>query len=223
MEKTKNKWYKAISILLYVFASIVAASLLIILIEGITNTDTFVELLNKYQVPDENGVIELYSPETVKALMFTSCLFMLPSIAVMYTEAIMFGKYVYMTDQEAAMSYKACVIWTVVSFFLGGTIVGILAIVGLLTIHAKQKDKYLASVVTTSENEFEVVKPFAADAETAETKTDTQQAVTDAETKTEKAEKTEKANSKLSRLEALKESGALTDEEYQELKDKILK
>ena len=215
MEKTKNGWYKAVSIIEYVFAAMFIGLTILVLCVGLADAAKLAEALNKANVTDIDGTAITFTEETAKSFTVGFSLMMLPSIVVMFLVAVMFGKYAKMTDQEAAARYKGAIVWTVVTFFFGGTIVGVFALIGLLTIHARQKERHFAGLG---------VQGSATDAQPQQNETsqvDEQNQVMQENAKT--TEKDIKTQERLARLETLKASGALTDEEYQQLKEKIEK
>ena len=214
MEKTKNGWYKTVSILLYIFASLMAVGLIVIVIYGLTSAEKVAAVLNEMVEPDENGIMELYTAESVKSAILSLTLFSVPSIAFMYIEAVKFDKFTFMTDAEAAANYKNCIIWIIALFFFGGTLLGILAIIGLLSVQAKQKERFLLSGVMNAE----------AGKETENLAEDTIFVKTEENTETANVKsKEDKTAERLAKLESLKQSGALSDEEYNDLKNKIMK
>ncbi|MBQ7466436.1 MAG: SHOCT domain-containing protein [Clostridia bacterium] len=215
MEKTKNGWYKAVSIIEYIFASIFVCLTALVLYVGLADAVKLAEALNEAQITGVDGVVIIFTAETAKSFTVAFSLMMLPTIIVMFVEAVMFGKYSNMTDQEAAERYKAATIWTIVAFFFGGTLIGVLALVGLLKIHSRQKERYLASAISQGVKIGEVMD------ETLEAQVKSETNANDQSSKVAKDDA--KTAERLAKLEALKSSGAITDEEYTSLKDKILK
>lgn len=214
MEKTKNGWYKAVSIMQYIVASIFVVGLIIMLFGGLTQGEKVAQILNEAKLLDEKGNIMVFDAESVKTLVLGMTMLMAPLIVVMYIEAVLFGKYSYMTDAEAAVSYRTCLVWTIVMFFVGGNLPAILALVGLLKIHARQKERFVAnemaaenSVNLNNDKQSEVKEKIPA------------VEVSDPE----KMQKENKQSERLAKLEKLKENGAVTEEEYIQLKNKILK
>lgn len=207
MEKTKNGWYQAVSILLYIGAGLFTIGVILMLIGGLARGEQVAEVLNQAKMTDENGNVLVFTAEYVKNVVLSTSMFMLPSIVIMFIEAVMFGKYVYMNGQEAVATYKSAVTWTVVSFFFGGTLIGILALVGLLKIHAVQKERYLAGVAGAA-NQNVQGQEESAEATAME--------------KVETADDIDKMQERLKRLENLKAAGAITEEEYKTLRDKII-
>ncbi len=112
MEKRKNSWYKAVSIMQYIVASLFAVGTVCMIIVGLTQGEKVAEVLNEAKLLDENGNIMVFNAESVKTLVFGMTILMAPLIVVMYIEAVIFGKHIYMTDAEAAASYKTCLVWT---------------------------------------------------------------------------------------------------------------
>ena len=210
MEKTKNGWYKAVSIILFVFASLFVVGIIAILAVGLSDPEALAKAINEANA-STGGDYEVYTAESVKTLIWGIAFMFVPSAVIMFCEAVVFDKNIYMTDQEAAERFKSSVVWTVVSFFFGGTIVGVLALVGLLSIHERQKERYqtMAVVPETVANDQEQTPAKAADSQPKQ------------EAKPEAG--SDKVKKRLEKLESLKASGAISDEEYKQLKDKILK
>ena len=214
MEKQKNGWYKAVSIIEYILASILVFCVGIVLIAGLADPAKFAEGLNQAQIEDLSGNIMYFTADSARNFALTS-LVAVPEIIVMYFVAVKFGKYSNLTDKEAAETYKSAVAWTIVSFFFGGTLIGIFALVGLLKNHSKQKERYNASINIQNP---QVDVQMKSDAESQAEKQS--QVVSETVKVSDEEDKTQQ---RLAKLESLKASGAITDEEYAQLKNEILK
>ncbi len=100
-------------------------------------------------------------------------------------------------------------------FFVGGNLPGILALVGLLKIHIRQKERFVLNASAEKTTEVN------ADVEQNEINNKTEKVEVQEENKVQNA--TEKQAERLAKLEKLNAEGALTEEEYKHLKDTIMK
>ena len=196
MERTKNKLYVASAVLQFVFASI-SALYVGILIFGIATGSLF-EAIEADLLIQYGGDAALVAQEI--EMMITFSIFMAVSmaisVAVMYIDGAFLLKYSNLTNEEAAASWGKCLAWVIVSYFFGGLLIGGLATGGLCSVHAKQKEAYLNGEGGLVEKE-EKDDPLSPD-------------------------NLENLRIKLSKIKELKESGAITEEEFTSLRNKIM-
>lgn len=108
-----------------------------------------------------------------------------------------FIKYSALTNEEASRKYKNCIAWTVCSFVFTGALNGILAILGLTNVIKAQKEEYEGVRPSSNQNSQTEQRELS-------------------------AEELDKAKDKLEKLNELKISGGITDEEYNRMRAKIM-
>ena len=129
--KTKNNYYKAASILNFVFGALTAAMVLLfilLLASGAVFEIAYEELLAEYgEISQE--FLEAYETEklTIIILMVTTIIYSTGSFIVMFIAGARFNKFSYLTDEEANNYSGKALAWTIVSYFFGGVLIGILA------------------------------------------------------------------------------------------------
>lgn len=113
-------------------------------------------------------------------------------------QGVNFIKYSSLTNEQASKCYKRCVVWTVFSFIFTGLLCGILAVVGLKKVVKVQKQEFEGFFSVSNEQVQEPIK------------------------KELTVEELERAKDKLEKLNELKLTGAITDEEYAKMRSRIM-
>ncbi len=203
-EKVTNKFYVAVYILLFVFASLMLASAVIIIIalaEGSVLLDYYNDLISQgyYEEYALTGYYVAQNLLIVYAVI--SCI----GATVMYVEGAYFKKYSSLTNSEAEQYYGRCLGWVITSYFFGGLLVGGLATAGLCVTQNKQRRQ---TNVAWATSDGKVV--------------DIQQTTIKQEEDKYSPENLEKMKLRLQKLKTLKESGAISEEEYNALREKVL-
>ena len=181
----------------------IAVAVLLFIAIGVMSIIVFVSIyimaigpeLAETTAQESGGTVEDSSSVLVGSMAFL-LVYALISIGFNIFLAIFFLKHSRMTNLEADRSYNACLTWTIISFFTSGLLVGGLALGGLLSIQKKQKDN-LANVQS--------VQPAAP----IEQNSSTQQL--------------DRLQSELLKLSNMKNSGVITEEEYNEMRKKVIK
>jgi len=207
MEKKTNKFYKAVSVLDFVFAGLGFAFLLFAIIGMIVNNAIIQEILDAaiaegYDPSTGMGAATQISYSIVVAYIVFFAIIGVAECVVMIIAGVQFGKLSEMTDEEAASTYGKAMAWSIVSFFFGGLLMGGLALGGLLTTHQTQKNNYMNATKESL---------HAKETQTASKKEDPLS-----------PENMERARERLVKLNSLKESGALNEDEYERLRKEIV-
>lgn len=212
MERTKNKLYVASAVLEFVFASI-CALYAIILIIGAASGNLFAsmesDLLIEYGGETEEMLSDLSFFKTFTIMMIV---YLVAQVAVMYITGAYFIKYSNLTDQEAADKWGKCVAWVIVSYFFGGILIGGLATGGLCSIQNTQRNRVIggdSNWTTSTGKTVDVANGTVASQNQQEDVTS--------------PEYLEKLRVKLEKLKALKDSGAITEQEYEMLREKTMR
>ena len=217
MEKTKNKFYVAVAVLDFVFASIfVIYSLIMVLTLSSGSFTQLVEesLAGEYGV----GTPELAAQvEMIKTMWTGLTILMIASAAVMYVAGAYFLKYSNLTDHEADEKWGKCLAWTIVSyFFADNTLIVLLAFLALVVVFViyeviknlikKHKAKKQGAV---QEKEIEEVAADVAHTETENVETEKIEAIDETEKVTESQDETDTAETKEEIESASKENDKL--------------
>lgn len=200
MEKKINGLYKAVSILSYIIASLA----IIVAIFGIIGCSTMMEeLKNELYV---EGIEELgYTmqealdyAEMVETFVYVIFAFCFVSSGALIVLGVMFGKLSNIDDKTASEKFGKAITMCVFAFIFGGLLIGGLALGGLLSVQKKQKEAYALSLSQPKETNAE------------------------GETEQVSLEKIDKAQDRLLKLKNLKDNNAISEEEYQKLRENIL-
>ena len=204
-KKVTNKFYVAVYILLFVFSAFFILGAIMIL--SMSLNGVFVNMV--YDSLIEQGYDAAMAEE--QALMMGSLFglyfgLLFVVAVVMLIEACFFVKYSNQTDAEAEQNYGKCLAWVIVSFIFGGTLVGGLALAGLLVVQNKQRQSAESRAVwTTSDGkQVNINTPFVAEEDKYS------------------PENIEKMRIRLQKLKDLKDTGAITDEEFTVLRNKVM-
>ena len=212
MEKTKNKFYVASAILEFVFASIIALYSLLLII-GLANGSIMGSLA--MDMVEEYGEDALSIPEVVQELelmysvLITFAVTSVISIPVMYVTGAFFIKYSNLTDHEADEKWGKCLAWTIVSYFFGGLLVGGLATAGLCSVQAKQRERVIGVAANWTTSTGKTV-----DINTGN--------IVDKQEDALAPENLDKIRVRLEKLKELKDSGAISNEEFESLRAKTM-
>lgn len=217
MEKTKNGYYTAVSILCFVIGGFSIISAILGLIGVMGSEQIFFEIYNEYLAELGDATLAQEYTDLVKTL--TYAIFVISLIGAIPTiiEGIVFNKLKEIDDKTAYEKYGYAMGWSIAGFFFGGILIGGLALAGLLSVQKGQKDRYKNS--TETKNAFSQ-QSNNGDTFTQENSTNGQSEKT-AETQIT-LEELDKIQSRLTKLQELKTSGALSDEEYENLRAQIV-
>lgn len=202
MERKYNGFYKAVSILCLIAA--IGATLIFlasigVLIHGINEPITI-------HVMDEYGsmVEELVQPETLATYLMSVAITTAAYLTLNYCAWECFKKYSVMTEEEAQENRNKIIAWIVVFFVFNGLLIAILSLVGFL----RKNDQ--SPVVEENGEPVENVPAKEEQPVGVETK------------KKESADNVDKMMERLDKLNRLKEMGAITDAEYEKLRQTIV-
>lgn len=204
-KKVTNNFYVAVYVLLFVFSALFILGAIMIL--SVSLNGVFVNMV--YDSLIEQGYDAAMAEE--QALMIGSlfglyCGILAVRAVVMIIEACFFVKYSRQTNFEAEQNYGKCLAWVIVSFIFGGVFVGGLALAGLLVVQNKQRQSAESRAVwTTSDGkQVNINTPFVAEEDKYS------------------LENIEKMQLRLQKLKDLKDTGAITDEEFTVLRNKVM-
>lgn len=211
MEKRKNSFYKACSIICYIQAAIALSLIFVPFIFVLTSTALTVGLSSEVQTATVDNTE--YAAEAYASMGFATIVLMLilltaciACVAVTFVLASKFKKMTYMTNEEAYKNWKSALAWVIISYFFSGYLVGGLATGGLCSIHRSQKNQYMKN-----SDENVVAKVQSLDEPRVEVESDQYS-----------SENLEKVIEQLEKLNKLKEINAISEEEYEKLRDQIL-
>lgn len=212
MEKTVNNYYKAVSILCYIFASILVVTCVLGLIGLSSSNELFSQMYNEYIAEGLEPAMAQALVEQVKNTVYALFIVGIISAGFTYAEGAIFGKLTIMDDKKAYEKYSFALAWIIVSFFFCGLLIAGLALAGLLAVQKKQKERYLAG-----EPNLANVASGVQGAPTAPV------APAKKEETNYSLENMEKVRERLVKLQEIKELGALTDEEFNKIRSEIMK
>lgn len=202
MEKKVNNFYKAVAVLCFILASLCFLGAILGFIGiGPAFEELRPELFNEaitelgYSVEAANEYVN--SIEAIVYVIFALCIV---NGAIMIAEGVIFSKYSCMDDKTASEKYGKALAWSIVSFFFGGILIGGLALAGLLSVQKKQKEDFEKACSSPAP-------------QTEEKKQETGISL----------EEIAKAEERLAKLKKLKDSQAISDEEYEKLRADIMK
>lgn len=205
-KKVTNNFYVAVYVLLFVFSALFILGAIMIL--SVSLNGVFVNMV--YDSLIEQGYDAAMAEE--QALMIGSlfglyCGILAVRAVVMIIEACFFVKYSRQTNFEAEQNYGKCLAWVIVSYFFGGLIVGGLATAGLLVVQNKQRQELANGAVWKTSDGKQVnitTTPFIVEEDRYT------------------PENIEKMKIRLQKLKDLKDTGAITDEEFTVLRNKVM-
>lgn len=247
MEKTKNKFYKAAAIIEFVIGGIFALAILAVLSEVLTSNTAVYEL---FEEELNAGELTKGDLEYMRSLLTTACVILIACTAMFFITGAFLLKYSNLTDEQASKYFGKSIAWVVVSFLFGGTLIGILATIGLVNIQAKQKERFLkgeSAIPEVKEEKKDNDKYSLENIEKMQQRLIILKELKDANNLTEEeynslreqvvikeekvidnapnelsVDKITKLAERLKKIDDLKERGALTEEEYNNLRDKII-
>lgn len=176
--------------------------ILIAFVPSVYNTiyDSFLSLAYELGLTiEEAEILAIDSVSSLSSSLIYSVISLIPSFIVSLLAGIKLIKMSKQTDEQASKTFRSAIIWTVMSFLFAGYLPGGLALGGLLSVHKKQKNRFSFGYVTP-EQQVEEEKQESKYSE----------------------EDLEKMMARLEKLEALKERNAITEEEYNSLRDQII-
>lgn len=198
MEKKNNGFYKAVSILEFVGAAIAIIFALFGLIGCSTMMSEIKEELYIEGIEELGYTIQeaLDYAEMIESLIYVLLVFCLICGGLMITLGVLFIKLSYIDDKTASEKYGKATALCVLAFIFSGLLIGGLSLGGLLSVQKKQKEAYALSLVQAKE-EGEKEEEVSLD-------------------------KIDKAQDRLLKLKNLKDSDAISEEEYQKLRESIM-
>ena len=215
MEKTVNNYYKAVSILCYIFASILVVTCVLGLIGLSSSNELFTQMYNEYIAEGLDPAMAQALVEQVKNTVYALFIVGIISAGFTYAEGAIFGKLTIMDDKKAYEKYSFALAWIIVSFFFCGLLIAGLALAGLLAVQKKQKERYLAGEPNLAN--------VASGVQGAQTAPVAPVAPAKKEETNYSLENMEKVRERLVKLQEIKELGALTDEEFNKIRSEIMK
>jgi len=203
MEKVKNPYFKAVSIISLVFAIIMSVSIGLILLAALSDLEYFVDFFLPVIIEDELGSSEVVMDAQGSALtmLVMMAIYMGGLVAFLFVAYAKLKKYAQMTNEEAKAYSGRIIAWIVVMFLFSGILSGGLMLAGYLTVTQKQIESL--NTLPNAENKETNNSGIA---------NENKEVVQDLDTMIERLEK----------LNRIKEMGGLTDEEYEELRKKIV-
>ena len=203
MEKVKNPYFKAVSIISLVFAIIMSVSIGLILLAALSDLEYFVDFFLPVIIEDELGSSEVVMDAQGSALtmLVMMAIYMGGLVAFLFVAYAKLKKYAQMTNEEAKAYSGRIIAWIVVMFLFSGILSGGLMLAGYLTVTQKQIESL--NILPNAENKETNNSGIA---------NENKEVVQDLDTMIERLEK----------LKRIKEMGGLTDEEYEELRKKIV-
>lgn len=218
MEKTVNNYYKAVSILCYIFASILVVTCVLGLIGINSSNELFVQMYEEYIAEGLDPAMAQALVQQVVNTVYALFIVGIISAGFTYAEGAIFGKLTIMDDKKAYEKYSFALAWVIVSFFFCGLLIAGLALAGLLAVQKKQKERYLAG-----EPNLANVASGVQGAQTAPVAPVAPIAPVKKEETNYSLENMEKVRERLVKLQEIKELGALTDEEFNKIRSEIMK
>lgn len=200
MEKKNNGFYKAVSILEFVGAAIAIIFALLGLIGCSTMMPEIKEELRLEAIEELGYTLQeaLDYVEMIESLVYVLFVFCLISAGVMITLGVLFIKLSYIDDKTASEKFGKATALCVLAFIFGGLLLGGLSLGGLLSVQKKQKEAYALSLVKAKEEGEKEKKEEVS------------------------LEKIDKAQDRLLKLKNLKDTNAISEEEYQKIRESIM-
>ena len=201
MERKNNGYFKAVSIISLVLAILLSVVTLMIIfgamIDFNTLVVTFAEIDNA-GVPDA----DMASTYSIVVVMFVlTILYLVGYIVFHFLAFFKLKKYSNLTNEEAKQYSGRIIAWTILMFLISGLVSAILMILGYENVTKKQVEE-----LAMQQNQTQV-----------ETKKNSQTETSDVDVL-----KLDTMIARLEKLNKIKELGGLTDEEYEELRKKII-
>ena len=206
MEKKQNSYYKAVSIISLVVAILVSVVLCFVIVGAICDIEgLMIEVIASYE---EYAGVPGTLTEDVRTftivMMVLTCIYLAEVAAFHYLAYAKLKKYTNLTDEEAKKYNGKLLAWTIVMFLFSGILNGVLMICGYTSITKEQVEKF-----DNEQNSSDQDKPIEESVnQSSGTSLDTQSLDTMIE--------------RLNKLNKIKEMGGLTDEEYENLRKKIV-
>lgn len=203
MEIKKNGYYKAVSIISYISASLICLLVAVVAIIAMVDASILEEVFEIMIESEEYYVLNAGYADPVYAeaySLFKSYIVVLGVLylgiaAYTFIQAAYFMKYSKLTDEQASKCYGRCLAWCICSLIFSGWVIGLIAFLGLFNVQKKQKLDFEAGV-------------------TQRDKQEEQEEVT--------LEKLEQVQIRLAKLQDLKTTGALTEEEFKMMRNKVM-
>lgn len=214
MEVKTNSYYKAVYILCFIFASLMALVCLFALLGVSMSNELFLEIYQSCIEEGQSAEAALAYVQTVKTMTYVLLVYGLIGSGFTFAEGGIFLKLSQMNDKQAYEKFNFALAWTIVSFFFCGLLIFGLALAGLLSVQKKQKEQYLSGKVNVPEN-----------AQTQTNNTVSQPGVSEAKVSNKpdlSLENMEKVRERLIKLQEIKELGAINDEEYERIRSEIM-
>ena len=199
MEVRKNGYYKAVAIISYISASLICVLVAIGAILTITNHAIIEGLF--YEIMLEEAEYYAVDPVLIESYnIFKTSLVIFGVIylglaAYTFVQAAYFMRYSKLTDEQASKYNGKCLAWCICSLIFSGWVIGLIAFLGFFNVQKKQKLAFENGVSLTQDQ-------YSSDEVTLE--------------------KLEYVQQRLAKLQELKISGTLTEEEFNMMRDRIM-
>lgn len=204
MEKKKNGYFKAVSIIALVLATIYTICLGLIIVGAIFDFESLI-LEVMITIEDTAGIPESISSDiqnfTITMLVLT-CVYIAALSVVHYLAYFKLKKYTQISDEEAKLYNAKIIAWIVIMFLFSGVLNGILMLCGYTSI-TKLQIENVNNVESNLQNQSDKNQETGTNNTSINTK--------DLDTMIERLEK----------LNKIREMGGLTEEEYEILRKKI--
>ena len=202
MEIKKNGYYKAVSIISYISASLICLLVAVVAIIAMVDPSILEEIFEIMLESEEYYVLGAGYADSAYVQAYSLFESYIVALGVLYLglaaytfiQASYFRKYSKLTNEQANKYFGKCLAWSICATIFSGWLVGLFAFLGLFKIQKKQKEAYLGADIN--------VEP------------ETQDEIT--------LEKLEQVQLRLSKLQELKTMGALTEEEFAMMRDKVM-
>ena len=207
MEKKQNGYYKAVSIISLVVAILSSIILCFTIVGSIFDLNGLILEFISYAYEESVGVPGEITGEVKNftiVMIVTTCIYIACYAAVHYLAYVKLKKYSRLTDEEAKNLNGKLVAWTVIMFLFSGIINGVLMLCGYTSVTKEQIENFDNSQNSVSQNTVTNQAKQENNMESIDTK--------DLDAMIERLE----------RLNKIKQMGGLTDEEYENLRKKIV-
>ena len=200
MEKKENGYFKAVSILSLVCAIITFVALVIVIVAVAMDFEYFMTFFETLENEGISNAGEILSRTEIVAMFVMLCVYLASYVVVCIIAFVKLRKYTYLTNEEAKTYNGKIIAWVVVMFLFGGTILGIIMLMGYLNVTKVQ------------------IEQLSNDQEVGNSQNT-------GETQMSEALGSQDLDAMMERLEKLnkpKEMGGLSDEEYENLRKRIV-
>jgi len=200
MEKKYNGMFKAVSVISLVLAIIFSVSSALLLLTTLIDFESFA--LTFIEEGTTNISPEMISDVRLAATIYMVVMgvYMLGSQILLYISYNKFKFYSNLTNEEASKYNGKIIAWIVFHFICSGLLLGILSLVGYLTVTKGQVEQYRG--IKDSNQEYNNENTH--------------------DQNLEQNNDLDKMMERLERLQKIRDMGGITEEEYQALRSKII-